>query len=209
MARGQDRNLRPFERAILKYGWKAFQFRNLITGLSEAQLDRAEEVFIAHFRSNVWGTGYNATSGGDCPREISRSTIKKIIARNEKPTLWVHQRRGSFFGSAAELIRAFPEDKLGSCNLSKLRRGLTSGCVGWVCPSAPKRERPSCDAPRVWTREDGRRFFGTSTELAACFPEGKLTAGQLNGLASRPDKFQSCHGWRLSESKSRILIRRA
>lgn len=78
-----------FYRAILKYGWNNIRHEILREGLSKEEAIFWEQIYIAFFRSNVRGFGYNATAGGEGCNGTPRSEETKALLR-ERCCGWKH-----------------------------------------------------------------------------------------------------------------------
>lgn len=63
-------------RAMRKYGIKKFQFTSIFTVLNKDDLDFYEIQFITEH--NSFTNGYNSTTGGNRPKEISEKTREKM-----------------------------------------------------------------------------------------------------------------------------------
>lgn len=202
MAKGRITRPRPIESAILKHGWKNFEFRDLMTNVPREQLNALEIFFIRHFDSNNPKCGYNANSGGDAPTEISPRTVQKIVAKLRKPAVWKHPVHGIFVGSAAELLKTFPDAvKVGHARLSKIRRGLLKHAGGWTCPEVPGSVLPSylSDVPRLWVNDQlGVRFFGSARELSKSRYSVWQNPEQLVTILTGKTTSVYSKGWRLA-----------
>ncbi len=74
-----------FKEAILKYGWDAFEAKQIARASSREELDRLEILCIRLFKSLVTQKGYNIESGGslghaDTMERVGRSNGRPIFA---------------------------------------------------------------------------------------------------------------------------------
>lgn len=109
----------PFLRAIRKYGSEAFEVTELEQCLSLSELNAAESRWIAHYKSNVSGFGYNCTSGGE-GRTVCEST-KKLISEIERKRCAedpVHRAR------LAEISRAYNGSSEGRAAHSEIAKRI-------------------------------------------------------------------------------------
>ena len=74
-----------FYHAIQKYGWSAFSHEILASGLSETEAKAMEIDYIALYRSNEQGHGYNISAGGDLASCCEESNEKRS---ESVKTLW-------------------------------------------------------------------------------------------------------------------------
>lgn len=93
----QYKNCPIFYEAIQKYGWKNFKHEVLLDGLTRAESDEWEQYYIALYKTDCRGYGYNFSKGG--------------TGGNQKPTTIVSQYdlEGNYiatFSSAAEAARS-------------------------------------------------------------------------------------------------------
>jgi group I intron endonuclease len=71
----------PLHNALRKYGTDNFTIAELATATSQEELNALEQKFVAGYRSNERGIGYNVRAGGDGGGSLADSTRKKISAR--------------------------------------------------------------------------------------------------------------------------------
>lgn len=71
------KNCRYFYRAILKYGWDAFDHTILFKGLNKAEAEQKEIELISLLESNDCEKGYNITKGGSGINGFSHSEETK------------------------------------------------------------------------------------------------------------------------------------
>jgi hypothetical protein len=179
---------RPIEYALCKYGWEAFEARDLMTNVPEEDLDALERFFIRTFRANERGFGYNVESGGNRSKRISEDGIRRFrVAHSRFIVTWEHRQHGRHRCTAIELTRRF--SGLQAASLSKVRRGIYRQHRGWVSESPSGR---FFDKKRVyrWQNEDGRKFVGSTGQLVRSFPEEALSRQELAYVAQ----------WRVSQS---------
>ena len=72
------RTQKRFYRAIQKYGWESFTHEVLCSGLSFEEAEQKERELISSYRSFDKNFGYNVERGGNCAKEVSEETLKKM-----------------------------------------------------------------------------------------------------------------------------------
>jgi group I intron endonuclease len=68
-------------RAMRKYGAQTFEISVLSSGIGSKQdLADQEKMYIAQYRANIAGYGYNMTPGGDGGCGLTESARKKVLS---------------------------------------------------------------------------------------------------------------------------------
>lgn len=78
--------------AIVKYGWDNINHEVLLSGLSQAEAEKAEIHFVEAFRSDSRKYGYNVQHGGDvrCGFTMREESCKKMSASRSGEKNWLY-----------------------------------------------------------------------------------------------------------------------
>lgn len=185
--------LRPFDKAILKYGLASFEFRDLMTNVSPEYLDKFEVFFIRHFHATDRNRGYNVEPGGYRAKESFVRARKEVDSRR-KVRRWSHPQFGLVVGCAGDVAAVDPSVTV--LYLHKVGNGRSRYHRGWVCLDVPQK-KVRVRAPHVWEHDTYGRVVASTSGLARMFPEQNLKRQQLSYVANPRYPDEGSHrGWR-------------
>jgi hypothetical protein len=189
------KDLRPFEKAILKYGYAAFDFRDLMTNVPDDQLDALEKFFISYFRCDDKRFGYNIESGGNRLKKILPHVRAKISEANKRMRTWEKRGYGRIVASISEIAELDPSTTVNG--LQPLVCGTSRSHQGWVCLTPRRRLKVSRRVVHVWEHPDHGRVISTGKGLSRRFPEQNLSRQELAYVANPTYEWTKSHrGWR-------------
>lgn len=172
-----EKERRPLDNALLKYGPQSFAFTDLMVNVPKNELDFWEKFWISTFRTCDRSLGYNLESGGNKGKVQSPETVEKRARhfRGRKPSPEILARLRSY----AESQRGKPGHKL--------------------TPEQRARKTPDLHpdyVKRHWYHPVYGEYYGGVNEMVRAFPEQKLSIGNLSMVARQLYGRRSEKGWR-------------
>jgi group I intron endonuclease len=143
----------PISRAIRKYGSGAFSVLELEQCSDSDTLNRAESKWIAAYRSNVPGFGYNCTNGGEGFKMTD--ITKKRLSEAQKLIYLDPERRRQISELEKKRCAENPEHRARLAEMSRNYNGSAEG-----------RAVHSVRAKEVWSDPDMRRRMSQAQRLS-------------------------------------------